>query len=202
MKPTPVFHSSILASHPSAAVQSLSKGFIFLMVLYSLASCAGVKETLPGKLYPLKQNTILLNGQYSNVPVPDSNTAIQLWKILSVKKPYYLFTAEDSLPDMMVQLQVINSHSIAAKLYSGTNIINELLLKGHFEENYFSVRRKIRWLGVPFIYLAFSNAKTKIGKDITGNLVVDGVRGSFGMIFIASAGNNDWYNLTYKKYEN
>lgn len=202
MKPAPVFHSSILASHSSAGVQYISSGFIFLLFLSSIASCAAVKEAASGKLQSLKQNNALINGEYSNAPLSDSNTVIQLWKILSVQKPYYIFKPADSLPDMMVQIEVIDSRNLRAKLYSGKILINELLLKGHFEENYFSVRRKIRWLGVPLIYLSFANAKTKIGKDTTGNLVVDGVRGGFGMIFIAAAGNNNWYNLTYKQYEN
>ena len=167
-----------------------------ILIVNGLYGCARLTFPKRDNLSDLSRNLNSLNGYYRNSAVDTSQMNLwhvlnnKVWKDTSLDKynPQYLF----------VELIVKDNHSVTANLFNDTFLIGQKVLKGKIKGNYFSVRRKVNYLGVPLIYMKESEWKLQLGKDQNGNLHVDAAYFSAKIIFIASGGIDSNDNSVYQ----
>ena len=121
-----------------------------------------------------------------------------MWSVLTKNYKQYSFSHEYDYPNSYVQLKALNNKRLVATLYIDTNRIDQKVFKGKLKNDYFSVRRKVKYFGLPFFYLKSSDYKLQLSKDRNNRLLIDGVNGRFGWILIMTAGNNDHYNFIFE----
>ena len=78
-------------------------------------------------------------------------------------------------------------------------IKEKLILKGRVTANYFSLNRKIKFYGLPFIYFSWFDYKLQLGLDKNNELHIDGNNGRLGWVLIIAAGNKEDYNFKFRK---
>lgn len=178
-----------------------------LVVLFAtfLFSCNGVKHIERSNLIDLNTNMSFLEGKYENMD-PDVtknvgyHSPMSLWSVL-VKKGYktYGFEQDTFGPNSTVQLTVLSKKRVLAKLFVDTTLVAERVVKGRVKNDYFSVTRKIRYVGLPVLFMLYSNRKIELGKTEEGELIVDVSHRSLGWLVFMVAGNTEYYNLSYRE---
>jgi hypothetical protein len=123
---------------------------------------------------------------------------MSLWNVLTItermKKPHKNYNS----PGSYVQFQAMDKHSVIAKLFIDTTLVEQKVFKGKIKNNYFSVKRQVRYIGFPFIYVMQSDCKLQFGRDKNNDLYIDAAYSSMGWVFIISAGTNYKFNYVYK----
>ncbi len=168
---------------------------IFLLT-FLLFSCTRLHFPARENLVDLNNDIKALDGYFDNLP--GDTTAISLWNVLTIpermKKPHKNYNS----PGSYVQFQATDKHSVMARLFIDSALVEQRIFKGKIKNNYFSVKRQVRYIGLPFIYLKQSDFKIQFGRDKNNDLYIDAAYSSMGWVFIVSAGVNYKYNYVYK----
>jgi hypothetical protein len=169
---------------------------IFLLIVFS--SCSTLKFSKNTDAIEIdKENYTKVNGNYDNNFVDTSTTlGITLWNILNAQNNVRDYNKALIYRDAKVSLFFKNDKTLYAKLYNADTVIAEKFFKGKFKNGFFLGKRKIKYFGLPFIYMTYSQYRFRIGKDKSNNLLVDKAEERFGWIFIFSAGTN--FSNNYK----
>jgi hypothetical protein len=166
---------------------------IFLVIIFS--SCSTLKFSKnKDAIVVNKENYTKINGDYYNNFIDTSG--LTLWNILNPKSKLVDRGRAVIYKNVKVHLQFENNKTLLAKLYNGDTIFIEKKYKGKFKDGFFLGRRKIKYFGLPLIYMTYSQYRFRIGKDMGNNLLVDKAEERFGWIFIFSAGAN--FSKNYK----
>ena len=121
-----------------------------------------------------------------------------LWSVLTKKNNTSKFSDQYNDSGSVVKLTATSKKRIKAQLYVYDILVEEREIKGKVKGDYFSVKRKVHYLGLPFTYLSYAEYKLQLGKNKSNNLYIDGASGWFTSIFIFGAGTWDEYNFMYK----
>ncbi|MBL7747420.1 MAG: hypothetical protein JNM19_08360 [Chitinophagaceae bacterium] len=177
------------------------KNYLLLLLLSLLASCAKIKYPERTQLLPVTSTgDAPINGKYKNMGSDTSwGRPFTLWTALTLHTKQFIPDSLLPYPDAVVELQLQRRRKLNARLINDTQLIEERILKGRIRDGYFSVRRKVRYVGLPFLYLRYSDYKVQLGSDNNRHLLVDAVSSRFGWIFIMSAGTADQYHFQFEK---
>lgn len=178
------------------------KNYLLLLLLLSLlASCAKIDYPERTQLLPVRSTgDAPINGKYKNMGSDTSwGRPFTLWTALTLHTKQFIPDSLLPYPDAVVELQLQRRRKLSARLINDTQLIAERILKGRIRDGYFTVRRKVRYFGLPFLYLRYSDYKVQLGSDNKRQLLVDAVSSRFGWIFIMSAGTADQYHFQFEK---
>ena len=180
-------------------VQNTVYKSVFLVAILALfQGCIAIHSSSQKTFVTLNgTNLTSVNGKYSNLSVDTTFcTDKPLWSLLNFRAMYL---RRDTLVDWanyVVELHVIDSTRIEAKLWEGKALLQTKELKGKIKDNCFSIRRQVRIIGIPFLFFFTADYKTQIGIDSNGNLILDLAENRFGNIIFMAAGNR--YRCDYK----
>lgn len=184
----------------------LHKKTVRLIYLLSICifvnSCISVIPSKKVKYQQLDKNNIdTINGTYYNLP---TDTAFcdnkSLWSLFNFKT----FQSSDLLIDYYgyyVRLNVKNSKRIKAELMRDGVVVAKKTIKGRIKNNSFSINRKVRIIGIPFIYFFTRDYKTELRLDTNGNLIIGYAESSLGNIFLMSGGGENYCTYKFKRKE-
>ena len=163
-----------------------------------LLSCASLKYPEREDLKPLKNDVSMLNGSYRNISRDSGFSKTSLWSVLTKPNKSSSFSGHYNDSNTYVRLTAISKKKITAQLYKYDILVEEKVIKGKLKGNYFSIKRKVHYLGLPFTYLSYAEYKLQLGKNKSNDLYVDGAAGWFTWIVIVSAGTWNDYNFKYR----
>lgn len=169
-----------------------------LFLLIALSGCSPFTLPHHQDKQPLTKNTLnLLNGSYPNLPDSidfRSGGELTLWRQLKLRSYPYSKSLK-----LTVQLEVLDAHTVLAKLMDGNQIRDTKRLKGKIRDGYFYLRTKSTYWGVPIVYWAVLGLRTRLGVNSTGQLFADSNYSHGGGILILTAGSIDDWCLFYNK---
>ncbi len=176
--------------------------FYLLSICIFTNSCISVIPSKKVKYQQLDKNNIdTINGTYYNLPTDKAFCDDKsLWSLFNFK----LIRQYDTLLDYnnyYVRLNVINNKRIKAELIRNGEIVAKKTIKGKFKNNSFSINRKVRVVGIPFIYFFTRDYKTQIQIDTNGNLIIGYAESWLGLIFIMSGGDDNYCSYKFKRKE-
>jgi hypothetical protein len=176
------------------------KSFIsILFVSLIFQYCAPIVYPHRDNMKSLRDRAKTLDGVYVNLSTQNNGENISMWAVLTKKYQDPIFTSKYDFLNSTIKLTSHGSKRILAELIVADTIKEKLVLKGRVTDDYFSLRKKIRFYGLPFIYFAWFDYKLQLGLDSNNQLHIDGNNGRLGWILIIAAGNKEDYNFTYKK---
>ncbi len=177
------------------------KKYFFLLSLILTTACSGPKFINGDNITPLTHtNFSSINGYYKN-HITDTafTTDISLWDALNPKrKKNYLYDTAVKYENAKIEVQLKDNKTLIVKLYNGSNLIDEKKYKGKIKKGYFSVRRRIKYFGLPFLFLTYFDYKLRIGKDTSNNLVLDAMQERDAWLLVFVSGSNSQYNLKFQ----
>ncbi len=135
-------------------------------------------------------------GRYSNL---DDSTEYYHENLIAVLEQK--MKTKDSLIDwknVEVELKT-TKRKLNVTGYKNDSIIYAKTFHGKRKQNYFSIRRRIVPVGLPLFYFFYLESKINVSVDSVGNLQINQGKSQYGMLFLFSAGQNDYPNYHYKK---
>jgi len=170
------------------------------VILCATQSCVSVKRIKHADAVNLKQQPAAINGTYRNrLPDDTAHKTPSLWSLLTQRPNGGQFSTAYDYPGAVVRFTSINKKRLQAQLIRDTTVVAQLILKGKTKQDYFSVRNRVKYAGVPAIYMLFSNYKLHIGRStLQQQLYIDGVDAAFAWIaLIAAGGKDDQFNYKF-----
>jgi hypothetical protein len=177
------------------------KKYLFLLSLILTTACSGPKFIKRDNITPLNNtNFSSINGYYKNHTTDTAfTTDIALWDALNPKrKKTYLYDTAVKYKNAKIEVQLKDNKTLLVKLYNGSNLIDEKKYKGKIKKSYFSVRRRIKYFGLPFLFLTYFDYKFRIGKDISNNLLLDAMQERDAWLLVFVSGSNSQHNLKFQ----
>jgi hypothetical protein len=171
---------------------------IFLIGLI-FQNCASIVYPQRDNMKSLKGGLEPLDGFYANLSAQNTGDSIAMWAVLTKKYQSPEFTGKFDFSNSIVKLTSQRRRRVLAELIVADTVKETLILKGHVTDDYFSLRRKIKYFGLPFVFLTWFDYKLQLGLDNNNELHIDGNNGRLGWVFIIAAGNKEDYNFTYRK---
>jgi hypothetical protein len=147
----------------------------------------------------LNSETKTFNGVYDNISAQNSGDSVSMWAVLAKKYQDPVFTKKFDFVNSKIKLTSQGKKRILAELIVADTVKEKLILKGRVTANYFSLNRKIKFYGLPFIYFSWFDYKLQLGLDKNNELHIDGNNGRLGWVLIIAAGNNEDYNFKFRK---
>ncbi len=144
----------------------------------------------------VKGNPSVLNGWYANTAADVRDSSCKMWSVIN-RRPSGK-TQNPDLTGTRVNLTVLNKHRVQAQLYADTGLVAEKILKGKTGKHYFSVRRRIQYIGLPVLFLKWSDFKFQMGVDGSKQLCLDYSSSQMAWILIAAGGHDEHRNLVYQ----
>jgi len=170
----------------------------FILLLATLTGCA-VRPYPTREHLPIDSNhPSTLNGTYRNSPTDTgSSNKSPLWNVLWPKDKYYIYDSITAQPDESVEIIQQSNRRLLARLHKGDQVIASRLFKGKMKDNYFSVRRRMHYFGLPFVYLTHRKYKYHIGKDQANQLIIDSYYSRLKWIVVFTGGLTEDFNFYY-----
>lgn len=177
---------------------TLYKSVFLVATLCLFQGCIAIHSSSQKSFVNLNgSNLNTINGTYGNLSADTAFcTDKPLWSLLNFRA---LYLRRDTLVDFAsyaVELHVIDSTRIVAKLWDGKTLLQTKEVKGKIKNNCFSIRRQVRIIGIPFLFFFTADYKTQLGFDSNGNLILDLAENRFGNIIFMAAGNR--FRCDYK----
>jgi hypothetical protein len=149
--------------------------FIFrLLFIILLSSCITTKGLINNsKITPIEFTKGNIEGTYTNKN--------KLWNRLS-NFNIYTTSENDSIANTFVKLELIDRTKLKATLIKRDSILENKIFEGKIVDNYFSVKRDLYLLPIPFFYFR-DESKIIIGINDKNNLVINGRRDD-GYVFL------------------
>lgn len=175
---------------------------ILLIIIWSIIfqSCLSMKDMNTAKTNSIiRENQNNLNGIYSNSPNGIlNNEAEDLKKLLL--NPFYVYAWEEE-KDYKGEIKItqISDKKIKVTYFKDDKLVKTKTLKGKFKNGFFIVKRKLRPIGIPFVFYTYKERRIMIGSDKEDNLIVKTGRYDFGMILFFGGGGKEINKYTFKK---
>lgn len=176
---------------------------ILLLALpaWLLSSCMAIK-------YPPRHNLVELNGQlsaldgsYKNFNKPPESQTISMMGMLAHKnKVGQPITRQFDDFSAYVTLKAQGNKRLMVTLHQdSTTMLAQVLLKGRVRKNYFVMRRRVRYFGIPLLFHTTAEFKLQLGLDQDNLLHIDALTESSGCALLFCAGGPTHYNLQFGK---
>lgn len=157
------------------------------------------------KLMNLPSNTIknvsfeYFNSNYSNKDI--ENSLQTLWELLYECKTLKNDTTK--ITDNTYINISFNKNILTVKAINDTSVLNSFELEEKIVDNYFSVKRKLILVPIPFIYFRHSERKVLLGIGLNGNLIVkNGVEENLWILMAggySGESSNEYEELIFDK---
>lgn len=205
---------SLLALHVSATfailfskvIQQLSSPSLSIFVSIAIAtllltSCMAIK-------YPPRNNLVEMNGQLSALDghyknfnkLPERETISMMGMLAHKNKVGQPITRQFDDLSAYVTLKAQGNKRLLVTLHQdSTTMLAQVLLKGRVRNNYFVMRRRFRYFGIPLLFHTTASFKLQMGLDLNNQLHIDALTESGGCALLFCAGGPTHYNLTYKR---
>jgi hypothetical protein len=167
--------------------------FIWMIIF---TGCKAIKVPVRNDIAKMPKNLSTLNGIYRNLPTDTSDQTASAWGLFTLDYKKSAFTSYH--PNASIELKVENKRKIRVNLLGDSGIIASKVLKGTQRGEFFSVRRKIFYRGLTFIYVREMDYKFQLGKDLQNRLVADGINSRFGWLVFMAAGEAEHYNFVFE----
>ncbi len=107
----------------------------------------------------------------------------------------------DEIPDFTGQIKIefMSNKLLLCTYINSDSVIETKKFKGKIKNGYFCFNRKIKYFGLPLLYLSYKQRDRYIGFDSNGNIISRCFRYDFGNIFILSGGGKSGFGGLYKK---
>ena len=171
--------------------------YILIVLALLTQSCATIKYPKTRSTVDLTQDLSVVNGDYNNIGYDTIHSQISIWSVLKKNYNYPGFSSTYDFPNSFVRLTAQGDKRILAQLYVNNKLSEQKTLKGRVKDNRFVLRRKVRWYGLPFLFLWYSDYKLQLSKDTTKVLFIDGINGRATWILIFGGGSNEEYNFKF-----
>jgi len=175
---------------------------ILIVSLSLMCSCITVKkinESAPR--YVPKQDFSIedLNGSFANRPITlNQNGGEPLGKFFFA--PFKVYEWGESIDlEGLVKFKSLSSSRLQVQLWKADSLCCEVELQGKVNDDYFEVRRKLKVIGVPFIYFTSRERKIILSLSKGGNLILKQGRSDFGNIFLFSGGGDSFTSYEFNK---
>lgn len=171
---------------------------IFIILTLIFQSCS--KTVFPTRdSQSTLQHPSALNGEYKNISLDSTVPNNTLWTVLTEKPGPHGFKPGNAQPQSYIRLTAKNDHKVMAELYSDSGLLDKKVLKGSIDKNAFRLKKRVRYFGLPFLYMTLSHYKLQLSKDDRNRLWVDIADAHGGMALFLSGGSTDEYSFTYEK---
>jgi hypothetical protein len=171
-----------------------------LIILISIAltnsGCFTYQLNDDVKAITLKNNKLALNGTYQNYDTATSNQQLDFWQTLN-KKTKDNFKVGIPNNNEFVKLEVLSKTQIKASLLFQDSVIKTTLLKGKFEGNFFSVKKRRKGIVIPFLYVRTRGYKILLAKNNHNQIIINAFDHQFGWILLLHAGHTKPYDMLY-----
>lgn len=158
------------------------------LVLCWFTGCIALKGPQRTNMQPLHHNLAALNGVYANEPVAGTNDL--LWGVLTYRPHPLIGCMAPPFYGTQVELSMVDQRHMVARLYDGDKLVAAKMLKGKVRNNYFSLRRKVTFAGIPLLLMRTTDFKCRIG--LSGDsLVADQAENQSAWAFLIAAGGRD-----------
>lgn len=171
------------------------KKYLIILVCVYLCACVSTKKVRNQSLEVVKFDIAKFNGNYAN----KGDTA-NFGVLFSKLHPENIFHKNKKYPtnEAITNLKFDGKKTLTVTTIDNNSVLSEKKLKGKIKNNYFSVRRKLLFIPIPFIFYIHQENKILLGNDKNGNLIVKD--GFYNTIFILMIGGNDGISqFLYKK---
>lgn len=171
---------------------------VFFPFIFSCISTKHVHEYPSSKL--TSANLSEFNGIYYNEPVPAGfdEEREDLYKFFF--RPFKVYKSREYRDfNGKISIEFKNESELQVGYINDGQLIKTKTFKGEIHNGYFCFRRKIRYFGLPFIYLVYRQRDRYLGFDNQYKLVTKARRYDIANIFIFSGGGNDGYGDKYSK---
>ena len=170
--------------------------FIFLIICILITSCYSTKKLVSKKKTEAIQFSIQqFNGTYKNQLLGFEQFG--LWQLLNRGISFKSDTT--STINTAVKLKLVTKNKLEIQLLSNDKILNTLTLKGHVQNEYFSIHRKLILVPIPFLYI-HRESKTLLGNDASGSLVVvHGFKDDGWNVIMAGGGGGGISNYNFER---
>ena len=149
------------------------KKYLIILVCVLLCGCVSTKKVRNQSLEVAKFDTTNFNGNYANKA--DSAKHLDSYRLfgqLFPKRFPYKFLENDSIADnSMINFHFDNKKTLIITAIENEKILGKIRLKGKVKGNYFSVRREIFLIPIPF-YSFYEETKILLANDKSGKLVL------------------------------
>jgi hypothetical protein len=138
-----------------------------------------------------------LNGNYVNSGDDNYNT---LWNILTNFKSSKRDTFDIS-EKAVINLRFESEDKLVITAFENDRLLRKVEIKGKMKGDYFSIRRKLFLIPIPFLYF-HQETKGIIGKAQNSDMIVKYADFNAGWILVFAAGGlNGYYENTYAKLD-
>ncbi len=165
--------------------------FIFrLLFILLMSSCITTKGLInKSKITPIEFTKGNIEGTYANKSM--------LWNKLS-NFNVYRTSENDSVENTFVKLELIDKTKLKATLIKKDSILENRVFEGKIIDNYFSVKRDLYLLPIPFLYIR-DESKIIIGINNKNNLVINGMRDDGYVFLIFFGGSRNQASFEFEK---
>lgn len=152
-----------------------------LLILICVSSCSVTNNfDSTGKVVFLdSSNYQLINGTYNNINISGN------FSVYDVFNKYKTFHKQINNADVVVTVKAVNPKKVELCFMENTTCVDKIILRGHFENGYFSANKRYSILNPLFPVLwgpAFY--KREIGFSKSGSLIIFDSRGALVFFLI------------------
>ena len=168
---------------------------LILLVIFISSGCMSKKNIIkegPKSYWTKKEPPI----DYQNFFPTDSAQRNSIWNRLNMS---FRYSNKKYNEGATVRLNRIEPKKISFYLIENEHPIDSLILKGKIQGDYFSVKRRMKIIGLPLIYFKFYKAKIYIGFSKEGALLIKSCETKIGNILFMTGGNSEIISTPYKK---
>ncbi len=169
----------------------------YISLVLTLISCVTESNLIEIKKFnTIKFSTDRFNANYSN----QDSTSWRLWETLY--ECYSFKISKIPVPyNAIINLSLKKDNILHVSAYDGNIMIDEIDLKGKPKENYFSIKRKLRLIPIPFFWI-HNETKVILGNDQERNLIVNVGELNGGWILIMAGGGSKIFSSNrYVKFD-
>jgi len=172
--------------------------FILLTLIVTASSCVSIKTPKDRTIVKLDQLS-KLDGVYSNFSAYGSDSS-ELWTLLATnfnrKKP-----STFNFPSgHFVQLTANGERRILIQLYKDSVLQWNRVVKGKVKGDRFVMPRKVKWIGLPLVFLWYSDYRLQLTKAEDGSLYVDGTNTRATWVLLFTGGTTDYIHSKFSSH--
>lgn len=170
-----------------------------------LVSCASIKTPKQSNLVPLQAPMVIgsypvsINRTIKSKSLKDTIIPTSVWNYFKSSE------GKDSLEltrATHIELHLPDEKHITATLYSRTTPLKTEKINGRLQNGYFRIKHNFSMKGIPPLYWKATSSKKQLGIGTEGELYIDSVNETNGMILFMAAGTpGSTRSITVPKYE-
>jgi len=173
--------------------------YITLAIVVFCTSCLSTRKLTEGNS-SIGDNIGILDGTYENIPAGYSSEYFNILPlsdyIFHPYRDYSHYYKKEVDYSGKIRIKAVSDKKIQVDYIKGDSVLKSKILKGSMKNNFFTMRRKWRIIGIPVIFGIYEENKLAIGRSNSGFLQIHKGRDHVGGI-IGMAGGMSSYDREY-----